>query len=74
MGKWQQIQRRDLDYILRNEIRKPIQGVVLNEAVACALDEDIDRPSYQTANGWHFYSYLSVAEYLQKTIVWEENL
>lgn len=67
MGKWQQIQRRDLDYILRNEIRKPIQGVVLNEAVAYVQDEDIDRPSYEAANGWHFYSYLSVAQYLQKT-------
>ena len=66
MGKWQQIQKRDLDYILRNEIRKPIQGVVQNEKVAYALDEDIDRPSYQTANGWHFYSWLSVAENLQK--------
>ena len=66
MGKWQQIQKRDLDYILRNEIRKPIQGVVLNEAVAYALDEDIDRPSYETANGWHFYSYLSVSQDLQK--------
>ena len=69
MGKWQQIQKRDLDYILRNEIRKPIQGVVLNEEkVAYALDEDIDRPSYQTANGWHFYSWLSVAENLRKQL------
>ena len=66
MGKWQQIQKRDLNYILRNEIRKPIQGVVLNEKIAYALDEDIDKPSYETANGWHFYSYLSVAQYLQK--------
>ncbi len=66
MGKWQQIQKRALDYILRNEIRKPTQGVVLNEAVAYALDEDIDRPSYETANGWHFYSYLSVIQDLQK--------
>jgi hypothetical protein len=66
MGRWQPIQRRDLNYILRNELRRSPGEIALNQQNAYAAEEDIDKPSYETAHGWHFYAYLSVAKFLQQ--------
>lgn len=66
MRKWQQIQRKSLDYILRNDIRRNFGEIVLNKEAVSAHDGDIEVPSYEQTDGWHFYAYLTVAQYLQK--------
>lgn len=66
MKKWDAVKKRDLGYLLRNELKRPAKGIVLNEQIAYAPDEDIERPSYGKATGWHFYSHLIVAPSLLK--------
>ncbi len=66
MEKWQHIQQQSLAYILRNEIRRNFGELVLNKEAAYAHEDDIEAPSYNLANGWHFYAYLAVAPNLQK--------